>query len=318
MIRSKQSKRNNKSNDKTHKKQIKRTQKKRDNDDDINEDALEETETKNVGYDATRIDNGKDGDLDNEDWSGNDIDEGDDAEDAEEDLDAEMDEDMGGDVDVGVDEDCSYNVSRKVKGPKKLGAMIDKEDDDDDNGIDYNVDENELTEDLYVKPEERRTAKHLFLYEKVRLLGDRTAQLAQGAKPMIKGVEGLDPRTIAQLELESKKIPIIIIRPLTNGKKEKWYLSELRLKKKYIIYGFEGDMIDKVKVDRIKGEYQKGGSIIGYSHLAEEVNKPQKESIQIDEDTNKVVTQKQSSQSRPAVNKTLKRGTAKVTKSKKV
>jgi len=262
--------------------QIKRVKNGKKNDSDPDND----TDTR---YDATLIDKGEFGeeDADNEIWdaAGDDIDDIDDIDDAddpdidntddngdaddEEDVDVERDVDV--DVDIGEEEDCAYNVMRKAKGSKKLGAMIDKEDDDDDEGADFNVDENELNDELYVKPEERRTSKHLALYERVRLLGERTSQLAQGAKPMIKGVDGIDPRTIAQLELESKMIPIMIIRPLPNGKKEKWYIRELKLKKKYIIYGFTNGSVDVDKdvVNRIKDEYQKGGSIIGYSHLAD-------------------------------------------------
>lgn len=229
----------------------------------------------NNNYDATAHNNGDeddvllDGDMEAE-W------------DEDENVDDDGEDDGGDDVvdmgdgaeagDAGGDDDCAYNVTRKQRGSKKLGAAIDKEDDDDDEGADANADENELNEDLYVKPEDRRSGPNLMLYEKVRLLGDRTAQLAQGAKPMIKGVQGMDPRVVAQLELESKMIPIKIIRPLPNGKKEIWSLSELQLKKKYIVYGFSGGTVDKEGVAKIVNEYKKGGSIVGYSHLTNSIS----------------------------------------------
>lgn len=248
---------------------------KSDSETEENENESEEGDTK-LRYDATQHDNTAEGEEGEEgdagDWDGNDLD---DVEgDAEEETDEESAEESNADEEIEMggeegDDDCAYDVTRKTKGSKKLGAMIDKEDDDDDEGADFNVDENELTSDLYVKPEDRRSSDHLFLYEKVRLLGNRTAQLAQGAKPMIKNVEGLDPRTVAQLELESKMIPIKIIRPLPNGKKEIWGLNELRLKKKYIIYGFTGGEVDRQKVQEIKEEYQKGGSITGYYNLTD-------------------------------------------------
>jgi DNA-directed RNA polymerase subunit K/omega len=179
---------------------------------------------------------------------------------------------------VEADDDCAYNVTRKTRGRlKKIGTVIDKEDDDDDTSEFINADESEVTSDLYVKPEDRRSCPNLTQYERVRLLGDRTAQLAQGAKPMIKGVQGMNPRVIAQLELESKMIPINIIRPMTNGKKEKWALSELSLKKKYIVYGFTGGTVDKEAVEKINYEYKKGGSIIGYSHLTDTIKTIKKE-----------------------------------------
>jgi len=68
----------------------------------------------------------------------------------------------------------------------------------------------------------------LYNYERVRLLGDRTQQLTLGAKPMIKNIENLTPKQIAELEIENNVIPLIIERPLPNGKKERWYISELQ------------------------------------------------------------------------------------------
>jgi DNA-directed RNA polymerase subunit K/omega len=235
------------------------------------------SEPKYGHYDATVIEN-EDGidneDKNNEDWDGDDMDDVD-ASIGDDGIDIDNDENVDNidNIDIGIDvadDECSYGVARRSKGPKKLGAMIDKEDDDDDEGADRNVDENELNPDIYVKPEERRAVDHLTLYEKVRLLGDRTAQLAQGAKPMIKGVENMSPRVIAQLELESKMIPIKIVRPLPNGKKEIWALKELKLKKKYIIYGFTGGDLDRDAVEKIRSEYQKGGSITGYYHLTDQ------------------------------------------------
>ncbi len=56
-------------------------------------------------------------------------------------------------------------------------------------------------------------------YEIVRLLGTRAIQLAHGAPPMV-DIDGLkDPLAIAEKELSEKRIPIVIIRNLPNGKK---------------------------------------------------------------------------------------------------
>lgn len=238
-------------------------------------DSDEDIKNKPGMYDATmdlRDDGFIEGDDegDNDDYGGS-IEE----HDGEDDIgDAEDDDiDLGGEGDVDNEDCAAYDVTRGQKGVKKIGIIIDKEDDyDDDDGIDVVVDENDTRDDLYVKPSERRTKKYLTTYERVRLLGDRTSQIAQGAKPMIKGVESLHPKIIAQLELESKMIPLIVVRPLPNGKKEKFYLRELKLKKKYIIYGFTGGNVDIDKINKINNEYKKGGSIIGYSQLAEQYN----------------------------------------------
>jgi DNA-directed RNA polymerase subunit K/omega len=69
----------------------------------------------------------------------------------------------------------------------------------------------------------------LFKYEKVRLLSNRAKQLSQGAKPMIKNIEGLSSKEIALLELKNKLIPLIIERPVPNSGVERWKLSELEI-----------------------------------------------------------------------------------------
>ena len=79
-----------------------------------------------------------------------------------------------------------------------------------------------------VLPEQRKSKPFLTKYERVRLLGDRTQQLTLGAKPMVKVMENLTPKQIAELELLNNVIPLIIQRPLPNGKKERWYVRELK------------------------------------------------------------------------------------------
>ena len=39
----------------------------------------------------------------------------------------------------------------------------------------------------------------------------------------------MDPKDVAKMEIEKKIIPLIIIRPLPNGQKEKWRVSELEI-----------------------------------------------------------------------------------------
>lgn len=79
------------------------------------------------------------------------------------------------------------------------------------------------------KTTENITRPILFKFERVRILGLRAKQLQYGAKPMIKNVEGLNPKEIAKLELENKKIPFIIERTLPNGKKERFKISQLKI-----------------------------------------------------------------------------------------
>jgi len=81
----------------------------------------------------------------------------------------------------------------------------------------------------YVDSEKRVTKNFMTVYERVRLLGERAKQISLGAKPMIKNVQHLNPKEIAKLELEHKVLPLIIIRTLPNGLKEKWKISELEI-----------------------------------------------------------------------------------------
>lgn len=64
-------------------------------------------------------------------------------------------------------------------------------------------------------------------YEFVRLLTDRTKQLAQGAKHMLKNTQELSSKEIAKLEIKEGVIPLIIERPIPNSKSERWKVSEL-------------------------------------------------------------------------------------------
>jgi DNA-directed RNA polymerase subunit K/omega len=65
-------------------------------------------------------------------------------------------------------------------------------------------------------------------YEKTRILGFRTNQLAQGARPLIK-VPEYEKTTleIARMELEQRRLPFIVKRPMPDGSFEYWRLSDL-------------------------------------------------------------------------------------------
>ena len=78
-----------------------------------------------------------------------------------------------------------------------------------------------------------KTIPILTKYEKTRILGMRTKQINDGAEPYIKlpatPVPIIDGYVIAQRELEEKKLPFIIRRPLPNGGTEYWYLQDLEI-----------------------------------------------------------------------------------------
>ena len=98
--------------------------------------------------------------------------------------------------------------------------------------LDYEeIDFDELfgEETLLINKNIRLSKPILTKYEFVRLLTDRTKQLAQGAKPMLKNIEDLGSKEIAKLELKNKIIPLIIERPVPNSKVERWKLLELEI-----------------------------------------------------------------------------------------
>jgi DNA-directed RNA polymerase subunit K/omega len=75
-----------------------------------------------------------------------------------------------------------------------------------------------------------RTIPIMTKYEKTRILGQRTKQLNEGAPAFIKmDSTVIDGYLIALKELEQKKTPFIIRRPLPNGGSEYWRIQDLEI-----------------------------------------------------------------------------------------
>ena len=75
-----------------------------------------------------------------------------------------------------------------------------------------------------------KTLPILTKYEKTRILGQRAKQINDGATPFIKVPEGIiDGYLIAIKELEEKRIPFIIRRPLPNRGSEYWHIEDLEI-----------------------------------------------------------------------------------------
>jgi DNA-directed RNA polymerase I, II, and III subunit RPABC2 len=73
-----------------------------------------------------------------------------------------------------------------------------------------------------------RTLPFLSKYERTRILGERAKQINDGAKPFVATDPSvIDGYLIALKELEEKKLPFIIRRPLNNGASEYWKLKDL-------------------------------------------------------------------------------------------
>jgi DNA-directed RNA polymerase I, II, and III subunit RPABC2 len=77
---------------------------------------------------------------------------------------------------------------------------------------------------------QHKTYPFITQYERTRILGMRANQLSQGAAPfIIVPKQVTDVREIARLELEQKRLPYILKRPLPDGSHEYWRLADLML-----------------------------------------------------------------------------------------
>jgi DNA-directed RNA polymerase subunit K/omega len=135
-----------------------------------------------------------------------------------EEIEAEAEEILEEVIEDGEGDGCLYKFVGKQKN-----------DDSDEEYDDENFDDDNKIYDLIVEPSKRTTEPILYLFERVRLLSIRAKQLSRGAKPLITNIDNLTPKEIAKKELEMKKIPLIIVRTLPNGKKEHWRLKELEI-----------------------------------------------------------------------------------------
>ena len=73
-----------------------------------------------------------------------------------------------------------------------------------------------------------KTIPFLTKYEKARILGQRAKQIDSGATPFVKVPDNIiDGYIIAEMELQEKKIPFIIRRPIQGGGSEYWNLKDL-------------------------------------------------------------------------------------------
>lgn len=73
-----------------------------------------------------------------------------------------------------------------------------------------------------------RTYPFLTNFERTKIIGLRANQISRGAAPLVVVPKYIsDVRDIARLELEQKRLPYIIKRPLPNGTFEYWRLVDL-------------------------------------------------------------------------------------------
>ena len=73
-----------------------------------------------------------------------------------------------------------------------------------------------------------KTSPILTKYEKTRIIGQRAKQISDGSKPYIHLSHTIiEPHIIAEMELQEKKLPFIVKRPIPNGGFEYWRLRDL-------------------------------------------------------------------------------------------
>ena len=78
------------------------------------------------------------------------------------------------------------------------------------------------------KDPNHRSPPFLTQYERTKIIGFRANQLAKGARPYIIKPEHItDVSTIARMELEQRRLPFIVRRPMPDGTHEYWRLSDL-------------------------------------------------------------------------------------------
>ena len=73
-----------------------------------------------------------------------------------------------------------------------------------------------------------RSVPYLTQFERTKILGFRSNQLSQGARPLIQVPSHVtDVMEIARLELEQKRLPFLLKRPMPDGTYEYFRLQDL-------------------------------------------------------------------------------------------
>jgi DNA-directed RNA polymerase subunit K/omega len=78
-------------------------------------------------------------------------------------------------------------------------------------------------------PSKNTTVPIMTRFERAKVLGMRTEQLARGAEPMIDVGDwnGRSPSDVAEEELAARATPFVLVRPMPNGKRELWRIRDL-------------------------------------------------------------------------------------------
>lgn len=178
--------------------------------------------------------------------------------DEDDDVDDDPDEDGDDDPDEKMDDGSSEDIDDAIdflgnKGPAENESDYDSSDEENYQKLETDINSTELlqkhpcaiehsyqeiqaftkivrNEKGEIIDELHKTLPFLTKYEYARIIGVRTKELNEGADPFV-GVDNniIDGYNIAIKELEEKKLPFIVKRPLPNGSCEYWKLADLEL-----------------------------------------------------------------------------------------
>ncbi len=223
---------------------------------DIEDDEIVIDNVKKSKLSKSVVDND---DVDDDDVDDDDVD--DDVDDEDDDIDDEL-EDYNPDLEKDDNENIDLNKSQQQQ-QTSLQNIIqyditdDDEEDSDDEGYLQKFD-NDIRQDYIlnyhpeiqqsnydeitslakvIKDEKgniidpfHKSVPFLTKFERTRVLGMRAKQINSGSEPFIKVPQNIiEGYIIAEMELQAKALPYIIVRPIPGGKKEYWYLEDLEV-----------------------------------------------------------------------------------------
>lgn len=136
------------------------------------------------------------------------------------------------DYDSSEDEEEDDDYLQKFDIEQKKNYILDKHPECEIHNYNeiYNLAKVQRNKDNIIVDDLHKTIPILTKYEKTRILGLRAKQLNNGAKSLVTiNTQIIDGYLIALKELEEKKIPVIIRRPIPNGASEYWHLKDLEI-----------------------------------------------------------------------------------------
>ena len=136
------------------------------------------------------------------------------------------------DYDSSDDDDEDDDYLQKFDTEQKNNYILDQHPECDIHNYNeiYNLAQVQRNKENIIVDDLHKTIPILTKYEKTRILGLRSKQINNGAKPLVTiNTQIIDGYLIALKELEEKKIPIIIRRPIPNGASEYWHLKDLEI-----------------------------------------------------------------------------------------